>query len=382
MSRDAGDRGRIILRVDGQGEGRAVAGRAVGDAHGDHRRAGLIRGRGDDQAAIGPGADGKNVRVGQQRRVARDGGDHQRSEGRIHVGHVDGGERGRSIFVERDAGDRRDGGRIVHRVDRDVEGKIAEAEGGINDRERDGRSAEEVGHRREGEGAVGLGSAEDEVVRRQQRGVRRHGDQAEVARGGLRVAHGEGQRPGGGVLVDREVGQAREGGKHIVVVLDVREETVGDARAAAVGDDHRDGVGADVIAGPERERAVGGAAGVVHGGSGHQAGVAGGSRDGDGLVLVACSTTDAAKRHDVGWAATHLVRHEIADGIDGGQIVHGAHRQRETPTGRARAVRGDKRDEVRAAQIARRGDGHAAICPGSAEHDVRGWHQGGVRGTS
>src|SRR6185436_8314034 len=111
----------------------------------------------------------------------------------------DGDRGGGGVFRRRqirDVGNRR---QVVDRGDRQHEG-VGDRVGAIVDRHRDGRGPRGVGDRRDRQGAIGAGAADDDVGVGHHRLVRGRGGHSQRGDGGFHIADRDGdRRRGGGV---------------------------------------------------------------------------------------------------------------------------------------------------------------------------------------
>ncbi len=144
---DVRDGGQIVDRIDRDVE--RVGGDAsisVGDLDRDRGRASGVRDGCERDRAIRSATAERDAGVGDHGRVAGRGGDGEAAGGRFDIADGEWNGRRGGVFVGRLIRHVRDGGQIVHRVDRDVERVGGDAAVGIGDLDRDRRRTRRIGN--------------------------------------------------------------------------------------------------------------------------------------------------------------------------------------------------------------------------------------------
>ncbi len=252
---------QVVRRADDQvervGDGATVA---VGHLDRDRRRAGCIQSRCERNRAVRSTSTQHNVGIGNQCRIARGGGNNEAGCRRLDIADRERNRRRGCVFVGRliaDVGDRR---QIVHRVDRDVERVSDRGVVAVLHLDRDRGGTKRVGGWCEGDRAIRSTSAQHDVAVGNQRRIA--GCRGDFQNGGrcFDIADRERNRRGGGVFVDKLVGNIRDG-RQVVHRVDRDIERVGGDAAVGVGDLDRDRSRAESVGDRcECDRAVGSAA--------------------------------------------------------------------------------------------------------------------------
>ncbi len=209
---DVRDGGQIVDRIDRDVE--RVGGDAaisVGDLDRDRGRASGVRDGCERDRAIRSATAERDAGVGDHGRVAGRGGDGEAAGGRFDIADGEWNGRRGGVFVGRLIRHVRDGGQIVHRVDRDVERVGGDAAVGIGDLDRDRRRTRRIGNRCERDRAVGAAAAERDAAVGDHRRVAGRGGDNEA--GGRCFEITDGERNGGrrGIFVCRLVGNIGNG---------------------------------------------------------------------------------------------------------------------------------------------------------------------------
>src|SRR5205823_4457395 len=164
LVREAGDGGRVIHRVDGQKK-RPAGGRCVGigNRDGNRGRAGLIGRRRKGERAIRSAAAKDDIPLRHQPFPYSTLFRSQAARGAFHVadGEWNGGRR--RVFVRGLVRDTGDGGRVIHRIDRQQKTRARCAPATVPHCQGDRGRAEMIGGRPKGDSAIRSAAAKKDI---------------------------------------------------------------------------------------------------------------------------------------------------------------------------------------------------------------------------